>query len=104
MLDCPFKMNVETSPKTRAGTSLKTRVGTSLKMNVETSPKTRAGTSPKTRVGTRVGHHILLRSERIVLLRSFKEHNILLLTFLKFLATYETLKNNAFICVLFLRT
>ena len=40
-----------------------------------------------------VGHRVLLRSERIVLLRSFKEHNVLLRSFFEFLATYETQKN-----------
>ena len=45
---------------------------------------------------TRVGHRVLLRSERIVLLCSFKEYNVLLRSFLKFLATYETQKNDAF--------
>ena len=44
----------------------------------------------------RVGHRILFRSERIVLLHSFKERNILLGSFFEFLATYETQKNNAF--------
>ena len=38
-------------------------------------------------------------SERIVLLRSFKAHNILLRSFFKFLVTYETQKNDAFFCV-----
>ena len=52
----------------------------------------------------RVGHRVLLRSERMVLALSFKERNILLRSFLKFLATYETQKNNAFFCVLFLST
>ena len=32
----------------------------------------------------RVGHHVLLRSERIFLLRSFKECNVLLHSFLSF--------------------
>ena len=50
-----------------------------------------------------VGHHVLLRSERIVLLRSFKARNVLLRSFFEFLATYETQKNDAFFCVLFLR-
>ena len=45
---------------------------------------------------SRVGHRVLLRSERIVLLCSFKEYNVLLRSFLKFLATYETQKNDAF--------
>ena len=54
--------------------------------------------------GSRVGHRVLFRSERIVLLGSFKERNVLLRSFFKFLATYETLKNNAFFCILFLRT
>ena len=53
--------------------------------------------------GTRVGHCVLFRSERIVLLRSFKARNVLLRSFFEFLATYETQKNNAFFCVLFLR-
>ena len=52
---------------------------------------------------SRVGHRVLFRSERNVLLRSFKECNILLRSFFEFLATYETQKNNAFFCVLFLR-
>ena len=43
-------------------------------------------------------------SERIVLLRSFKERNVLLHSFLEFLATYETQKNNVFFCILFLKT
>ena len=34
--------------------------------------------------------------ERIVLLRSFKERNVLLRSFFEFLATYETQKNDAF--------
>ena len=50
-----------------------------------------------------VGHCVLLRSERIVLLLSFKARNVLLRSFFKFLATYETQKNDAFFCVLFLR-
>ena len=41
----------------------------------------------------RVRHRVLLRSELIFLLRSFKERNILLRTFFEFLATYETQKN-----------
>ena len=52
----------------------------------------------------RVGHRVLLRSERIVLfnlLHSFKARNILLCSFFKSLATYETQKNDAFFCVLF---
>ena len=36
---------------------------------------------------TRVGHRVLLHSERIILLRSFKEHNVLLRPFLEFLVT-----------------
>ena len=44
----------------------------------------------------RVGHCVLLRSERIALLRSFKEHNFLLRSFFEFLATYETQKNDGF--------
>ena len=60
----------------------------------------------------RVGHRILLcsecmvllHSERIVLLLSFKERNLLLRTFFEFLATYETQKIDAFFCILFLRT
>ena len=38
----------------------------------------------------------LLRSERIILLRSFKVRNVLLRSFFEFLATYETQKNDAF--------
>ena len=38
----------------------------------------------------RVWHRVLLHSERIVLLRSFKARNVLLLSFFEFLATYET--------------
>ena len=53
---------------------------------------------------TSVGHCIILRSERIVLLRSFKECNVLFRSFFEFLAPYETQKNDAFFCVLFLRT
>ena len=53
---------------------------------------------------SRVGHHVLLRSERIVLFRSFKERNVLLHPFFECLATYDTQKNDAFFCVLFLRT
>ena len=52
----------------------------------------------------RVGHRVLFRSERIVLMLSFKECNVLLRSFFEFLATYETQKNDAFFCVLFLRT
>ena len=52
----------------------------------------------------RVGHRVLFRSERIILLRSFKARNIILHSFFEFLATYETQKNDAFFCVLFLRT
>ena len=52
----------------------------------------------------RVGHRVLLRSEHIVLLRSFKERNVLLHSFFESLATYETQKNGAFFCILFLRT
>ena len=37
--------------------------------------------------------HVLFQSERIVLLHSFKEHNVLLRSFFKFLPTYETQKN-----------
>ena len=44
----------------------------------------------------RVGHWVFFRSERIVLLCSFKECNILLHSFFEFLATYETQKNDAF--------
>ena len=40
----------------------------------------------------RVGHHVLLCS--------FKERNVLLLSFFEFLATQ---KNNAFFCIIFLR-
>ena len=43
----------------------------------------------------RVGHRVLFLSE---------ERNILLRSFFEFLGTYETQKNNAFFCVLFLRT
>ena len=50
-----------------------------------------------------VGHCVLFCSERIVLLRSFKERNVLLRSFFEFLATYETQKNDALFCVLFLR-
>ena len=50
---------------------------------------------------SRVGHQVLLRSERIVLLRSFKERTVLLRSFFEFLATYETQKNDAFFCVHF---
>ena len=46
----------------------------------------------------------LFRSECIVLLHSFKESNVLLHSFFEFLATYETQKNEAFFCLLFLRT
>ena len=38
----------------------------------------------------RVGHRILVRSERSVLFRSFKENNVLFRSFFEFLATYET--------------
>ena len=38
------------------------------------------------------------------LLHSFKAHNVLLHSFFEFLATYETQKNDAFFCILFLRT
>ena len=48
--------------------------------------------------------YVLFSSERIVLLRSFKERNVLLRSFFEFLATYETQKNDAFFCILFLRT
>ena len=44
----------------------------------------------------RVGHRVLLRSEGIVFLCSFKVHNILLRSIFEFLATYETQKNDAF--------
>ena len=44
----------------------------------------------------RVGYCVLLRSECIVLLRSFKARNVLLRSFFEFLATYETQKNDAF--------
>ena len=50
------------------------------------------------------GLGVLFRSERIILLRSFKECNILLRYFFEFLATYETQKNDEFFSVLFLRT
>ena len=46
------------------------------------------------------GHPVLLRSERIVLLHSFKERNVLLRSFFEFLTTYNTQKNDAFFCVL----
>ena len=49
---------------------------------------------------SRVGHRVLFRSERIVLLCSFKERNVLLHSFFEFLVTYETQKNDAFSCVL----
>ena len=45
-----------------------------------------------------------LLSERIVLLLSFKARNVVLRSFLEFLANYETQKNDAFFCVLFLST
>ena len=51
----------------------------------------------------KVGHRVLLRSEHIVLLRSFKARNVHLHSFFEFLATYETQKNDAFFCILFLR-
>ena len=41
----------------------------------------------------RVGNRVLLHSERIVPLHSFKAHNVLLRSFFEFLATYETQKN-----------
>jgi len=47
----------------------------------------------------RVGHCVLLHSERIVLLHCFKEHNVLLRSFFVFLVIYETQKNDAFISV-----
>ena len=46
----------------------------------------------------------LFCSERIVLLCSFIESNVLFRSFFEFLATYETQKNAAFFSVLFLRT
>ena len=50
----------------------------------------------------RVGHRVLLHYERVVLLRSFKARNILLHSCFKFLATYETQKNNVLLfCILF---
>ena len=49
----------------------------------------------------RVRHRVLLRSERIVLLRSFTARNIPFMFFFEFLTTYETQKNDAFFCVLF---
>ena len=64
----------------------------------------RSGRAWRRILPNRVVHRVLLRSERIVLLRSFKAHNILLRSFFKFLATYETQNNDAFFCVLFLRT
>ena len=51
---------------------------------------------PTSQHSIRVGHHVLLPSERIFLLRSFKEHNVLLCSFFVFLVTYETQKNDAF--------
>jgi hypothetical protein len=42
----------------------------------------------------RVGHSVLLRSERPVLFRSFLERNVLFRSFFEFLATYETQKSN----------
>ena len=45
---------------------------------------------------SRVGHRVLLRSERIVLLHSFKACNVLLHSFFAFLATYEIQKSDAF--------
>ena len=45
----------------------------------------------------RVRCRVLLHSERIVLLRSFKERNVILHSFFEFLATYETPKEQ---CVL----
>ena len=53
---------------------------------------------------SRVRHRVLFRSECIVLFRSFKERNVLLRSFFKFLATFETQKNAAFFSVIFLRT
>ena len=41
----------------------------------------------------RVGHCVLLHSERIIILRYFKERNVL---FFELFATYETQKNVAF--------
>ena len=58
----------------------------------------------KVQLISRVGHRVLFRSERIVLLRSFKERKVLLRSFFEFLATFETQKNDVFFCVLFLRT
>ena len=55
-------------------------------------------------VRARVGHHVLLRSERIILLPYFKACNVLLHSFFESLTTYETQKNDAFFCFLFLRT
>ena len=52
----------------------------------------------------RVVHRALLRSEGIILLGYFKARNVLLCSFFEFLVTYETQKNDAFFCVLFLRT
>ena len=52
----------------------------------------------------RVGHRVLLRSERSVLLRSKREHYVLFRSFFEFLATYETQKNVTFFSVLFKRT
>ena len=54
----------------------------------------------------RVGRRVLLHSECIVLLHSFKARNVLLRSFelfFEFLATDETQKKAAFFWVLFLR-
>ena len=68
------------------------------------SPKQQRRPLPFLILKCRVGHCVLLHSECIVLLRSFKERNILLHSFFEFLATYETQKNDAFFCILFLKT
>ena len=49
----------------------------------------------------RVGHPVLLRSERTMLLRSFLDCNVLFHSFFEFLATYETQKNDAFFSIHF---
>ena len=49
-------------------------------------------------VFSRVGHRVLLCSERIVLLHSFKASNILFRSFFEYLATYETQKNATYFC------
>ena len=49
-------------------------------------------------VADRVGHHVLFRSVRSVLL---KERSVLFHSFFVFLATYETQKNVPFFSILF---